>query len=172
MADRFRRPPHVAMRNGLSLHPEARDAWRTVSEGSADPMDRRPSLLIICTGGLLLRSSSRVPTDTQTFQQIATCTAHLTTCRGCEATLGPFIVVTHRTGSHGGPDHFCLALHVAMEIGSYHPALPSRGFAGPAYDLWGFSYRLRMSSSEYRRFPPSFMSRLMFKISSTPSRVR
>lgn len=34
-----------------------------------------------------------------------------------------------------GRAHFCRALHVAMQIGPYHPATLT---AGLAYGLWGF----------------------------------
>jgi hypothetical protein len=49
------------------------------------------------------------------------------------ATLGPSTLLLSLARAKAGPSHFCSALHVAMQVGLYHPWKPI--FQSLAYSL-------------------------------------
>jgi len=97
-------------------------ARRVVSEGSSDEISSPTSLLIVCTAGChgRLRGSYR---RILRFSSIQPGTAEASQLPwATKVTLGPFMLLLP-TQVGGRPSRFRLALHVAVQIGPYHPRM-------------------------------------------------
>ena len=83
---------------------------------------REPFLLIARTDRVVTairRGGWRVPSDTRVFQHLASCTSRIASEGGStleRATLGTLLLLSSHLRREW-PGHFCLALHVAMQVG-------------------------------------------------------
>jgi hypothetical protein len=84
-----------------------------------NPVGTQAFLLVVCTDRIV--THFRVPSDTSGFPAYSRMhSPSLLAAGASELTLGPFSLLLPQTS--WGRAHFCRALHVAMQVGPYHPA--------------------------------------------------